>query len=387
MSKFFGKWKKALLIFLLFILLVNIGIILLDKRFVYRALWYNFVGIDDYRIFHNREISASPDPQPWPLASEYNQYELSPNLRQGLERLRTVAFLVVKEDSIRYEEYWDDYGPSSLSNSFSMAKTFVGMLVGIALHEGKIKSLDQPIGDFLENYKGGEKDKITIRHLLTMSSGLEWDEAYASPFSTTTEAYYGTDLQRTVGQLEVEEEPGVYFNYKSSDTQLLAFVLQNAVGMPISQYLEEKIWHPIGAEHAAKWSLDGEGGVEKAYCCINSNARDFARIGKLYLNYGRWNNERLVDSAYVAQSISPADLYDPHNHGEPINFYGYKWWLIPDYKKLGNVFYARGILGQYIINVPSKDLIIVRLGHKRGMPAGKHFEEVFLMLDEVANMF
>ncbi|MFN6943640.1 MAG: serine hydrolase domain-containing protein [Cytophagaceae bacterium] len=387
MAKRKNKRGKAFLVVILFLVLLNLLLLVFEKGYIYRALWYNFAEIDDYTIFDNRMITASPEPQPWPVSEKFNQIPLTQDLKQQLERLKSVAFLVIKNDSIIHEEYWESYGPDSFSNSFSMAKSYVGAMVGIALKEGKIKSLDQPVGDFLPYYNEGKRKNITIRHLLTMSSGLDWNEAYANPFSITTEAYYGTDLNRTIQRLEVEEEPGVYYNYRSGDTQILAAVLKEATGKTLSEYMQENIWHPTGSENEAKWSLDEEGGMEKAYCCLNSNARDFARIAKLFMQKGNWNGNQLIDSAYVEKSLRAANLEDPNMPGEQINYYGFQWWLIPDYKKLGDVFYARGILGQYVIAVPSEDLIIVRLGHKRGNPVGKHYDDVYLMIDEVCEIF
>ncbi|PRY10438.1 CubicO group peptidase (beta-lactamase class C family) [Pontibacter ummariensis] len=355
-----------------------------EKDYVYKALFYNFADIDDNEIFAQREIEAPAVPQPWPLAENYNELQMPQELAQLHEELESVAFLVIKDDSILYEQYWDGYSDESLSNSFSMAKSVVSMLVGAAIKEGKIKSVEQPVGDFLPDFREGDKAKIKIKHLLWMSSGLNWDESYSSPFSMTTEAYYGTDLKRLIGRLEAVEEPGKEFSYKSGDTQVLGFVVEAATGESLSAYAEEKLWKPLGAVHDAEWSVDRPDGIEKAYCCFFSNARDFARLGKLYLQHGIWNGDTIVPPAYVEVSLTPSGLVK-ESDGEEVDFYGYQWWLLPDYRGQ-NVFYARGILGQYVIVVPEEDLIIVRLGKQRGERVGEHPGEVLAMLDAVTEM-
>lgn len=352
-----------------------------EKNYVYKALVYNFADIDDNEIFEQRQIDAPAMPEPWPLADRYNLMQLPQELEQLNNELESVAFLVVQDDSLLYEQYWDGYSDKSLSNSFSMAKSIVSMLIGVAIKEGKIESVEQPVSDFLPRFRKGDKAKIKIKHLLWMSSGLNWDESYSNPFSMTTEAYYGTDLKKVTNRLDAEEEPGQRWAYKSGDTQVLAFVLQEATGMSLSEYAEEKLWKPLGAAHDAEWSVDQPSGIEKAYCCFFSNARDFARLGKLYLHNGVWDGDTIVPPSYVKASLTPNNLVKASD-GSKVDFYGYQWWLLPDYKGQ-DVFYARGILGQYIIVIPARDVVIVRLGKQRGERIGEHPGEVMAMIDGV----
>ncbi|PKV63640.1 serine hydrolase domain-containing protein [Pontibacter ramchanderi] len=378
------KTKRFGVGFILVIGLAAAWLQMADKNYVYRALYHNFADIDDNLIFHQRKIAASDQPQPWPLATNYNQISLPKGLQQLHEQLESVAFVIIHRDSLLYEQYWDGYSEESLSNSFSVAKSIVSMLVGVALHEGAIKSIDQPVGDFLPELREGTKAKITLRHLLWMSSGLNWDESYGNPFSVTTEAYYGSDLKKVIRRLEAVEEPGQAFSYKSGDTQILAFVLEAATGKRLADYAEEKLWRPLGAERKAEWSIDHPLGNEKAYCCFFSNARDFARIGQLYLQNGVWKGDTLVAPEYVQASLTPSSLPDADT-GKPTSHYGYQWWLLPDYKGQ-SVFYARGILGQYVIVIPEKELVVVRLGKKRGERTDGHPSEVKAMIDAVNQM-
>lgn len=373
------SWWKVLV----GVLLVTTAVLWFSGKLYYiKALVYNYVNIDDLNLFHVRTVEAGK-PQPWNIATDYNKKELTPELRKALEQYRTVAFLVVQNDSIRYEEYWDNYDASSLSNSFSMAKSIISILIGIAHDEEKIKSLDQTACEYLPDFCSPENKVVTIRQLLMMSSGLNYDEGYSSLTSPVTRSYYDTDLRKQMMELRVVTKPGVSFNYMSANTQLLGFILEKATGKSISEYASEKLWQPIGAEHDAKWSLDHKDGTEKAYCCFYSNARDFARIGKLFLNKGMWNGKQVISEAYVNAAISPAPISDGD---APNTIYGYQWWLT-DYKGTP-VFYARGILGQYIFVLPSKQLIFVRLGHERGeKDANGELLDVPVYLSEVMKLY
>jgi len=350
------KWWQILI---LVVCLGNAVLYFSGKWYYYKALVYNYVGIDDLNLFPSRVIKSG-SPQPWPVGSDFNKRPVPDTLQKTIDRYRTVAFLVIKDDSLRHEQYHDGYGTGSLSNSFSVAKSIIGILVGIALNEGKIKSLDDPVYKYYPEYASGENRKLKIRHLLTMSSGLDYDESYTSLTSPTTRAYYDNKLREQMNDLCLKEEPGKRFEYRSSDTQILSFVLQAATGVSISDYASEKLWKPLGAEHDAQWSLDHENGDEKAYCCIYSNARDFARIGKLVLHKGVWNGKRIVSQGFMDEMLTPAPLL---NEGENNLTYGYQWWIRE--QKGHKVYYARGILGQYIFVIPDQNTVIVRLGHER----------------------
>jgi CubicO group peptidase (beta-lactamase class C family) len=379
-----GKWLLVILI------LLNIAILVSGRTYIYKAIANTYLkgrggpSIDEYEIFAKREVPAG-NPMPWKVSPSLNAEKISEDHQKQFDEMETVAFLVVKEDQIIHEQYWDGYGADSYTNSFSMAKTFVSMLVGVALQEGKIQSLDQPVGDFIPEYKVGKRASITIRHLLTMSSGIDFDENYASPLAYPAAAYYGSDLNELTMSYDVAENPGKTFRYLSGNTELLAFVLEKATGMKLSQYMSEKIWKPVGAEKPAYWSLDNDNGVEKAYCCFNSNARDFARLGKLYLDTGQWNGQQVIPADYVLKSVEVADLQDPE--GKQIDNYGFSWWLLPDYKG-HRIFYARGILGQYIICIPDQKMVVVRLGRKREKRKGNdHPLDLFYYIDAALEMY
>jgi CubicO group peptidase (beta-lactamase class C family) len=357
MKKYKLRWWHLIL---MVILLLNVYLYATGKVYYYKALVYNYVNIDDLELFPSRTVKSGK-PEPWKISVSYNKATLTPLLRKTLEEYNTVAFLAVKNDSICYEEYWDNYNQSSLSNSFSMAKSIVSILVGIAVDEGKINNLDEPVCRYIPEFCNSSNKDLTIRQLLMMSSGLNWDEGYTSLTSPVTAAYYGTDLRKQMLELKVVETPGRKLNYMSSNTQILSFILTKATGMSLSDYASQKLWIPIGAEHDAMWSLDHKNGDEKAYCCFYSNARDFARIGKLFLQKGKWNGKQVISEKFVSEAVTPTELLDD---GKPNSTYGYHWWITEVNGE--KVFYARGILGQYIFVIPGLNLIIIRLGHKRG---------------------
>ncbi|MBI9063456.1 MAG: serine hydrolase [Marinilabiliaceae bacterium] len=375
MTKFYKR--RCFQNILIFSLLL-IGTWFLLPYYLREALTHWYPGIEDYQLFYNREVSVSKNHFEWPLAENYNQQELEASWRDTLENYQTTGFLVIQNDSIVHEEYWDHFGPQSPSNSFSAAKSIVSLLIGAAIDEGKIQSVDQKAGDFLPHFKKAPNNNLTIRHLLTMSSGSNWDEKYTSPLSLTTQAYYGNNLHELINKINITEPSGQQFSYKSGDTQILAHIVSAATNQSLSEYASKKLWQPLGARHPALWSLDRKNGQEKAYCCFNSNLRDFALIGALILHNGQWRGQQIISENYLQEAISPAShLRDESN--VPVDFYGYQWWItsVDEHP----VPYARGILGQYIFIIPHKHTIIVRLGNKRSKHYRNHHpKDVFSYL-------
>jgi len=352
-----SKLKKITLIIVAVLVLAYLTL----PHYVRQALIHQYPGIEDYKIFYNRVVEAGTY-IPWEQDSLYNTMAIADSTMNKIESYEPVAFLVIQDEKILYEKYWEGYSDSSLSNSFSAAKSIIGLLVGAAIDDGYIKSVDQKAADFLPSFKEGGKEKISIKHLLTMSSGLDWDEEYASLFSPTTAAYYTNDLRKLVDKLGMEEEPGKRYYYRSIDSEVLAMIVQAATGKTISEYASEKYWKNIGAHHDALWCLDHKDGMEKAYCCFNSNARDFARWGQLMLNKGKWGDKQLVSETYLDETITPAN-YLTDDDGLHVDYYGYQWWIM-NYNGF-KIPYMRGILGQYVFAIPEKNAVVVRLGHKR----------------------
>ena len=345
-------WTTFILSFLLMLIYAfNVEYLLKGVRTIYLT-GNNTAFISDYEYFENREIKNSI-PQPWLLHEKYNSVTQSENLKKLNEERKTKSFLVIKNDSIVFEKYFDDHKSSSLSNSFSVAKSIVTSMMFKAIMEGKIKGLDQPLSDYFEEYKEGLASELTVGDLASMSSGMKWKEKYYSVINITSESYFSDDLRSVILGQEIVDKPGQRFRYSSGDTQLLAMVIEKATGTTLTNYLSEKFWKPMGAENSALWQIDSKkSGMEKAYCCIASTARDFARFGKLYINKGKWNDEIILDPSYIDLSINPVFEDSP--------YYGYGWWL---YNYEGKkVFTMNGHRGQFVISFPDENIIIVRQG-------------------------
>ena len=351
--------KRTVLATLLFL------IICLASCKVGRFVYYNFANITDYKIFPSRELTndsvkfeyfrAKPDKVKAPKKINYNNEAVA--FDDFLEDNKTVAFIIIKNDTIQYEKYFDDYNEESVVASFSMAKSVTSILIGCAIDDGFIQSVDEPIINYIPELKENGLEKVTIKHLLQMSSGIKFNESYANPLGDAATFYYGTNLRKAIKKMKPEYNPGLGFSYSSGDTQVLGLVLERSLkGKTITKYLNEKIWKPLGMEYSASWSLDRkENGLEKTFCCINARARDFAKIGRLYLNKGNWNGKQIVSQKWVEESTKASVGIGN------VSYYKYQWWLGDN-----GSFMAKGILGQYIYVNPDKNLTIVRLGKNYG---------------------
>lgn len=371
--------------------------VILNLIILFSGRWYLYKGLantyfkgrsgpsaTEYQIFHNRTIAAGK-PQPWPVSKAYNSQQVSRVFDSLMKAVQAHAFVVIKNDTLIHEQYWDGYSDTSHTNSFSMAKSYTGALLGCAISDGYIKSIDEPVSTYIPEFKEGWRSRITLKHLVTMTSGIDFDESYGNPFSFPAEGYYGSNLLKACTDYkDSRREPGLVFDYLSGNTALLGYCITKAVGKPLASYLSEKLWIPLGCEHTAYWSLDRKNGLEKAFCCINSNARDFARMGKLYMHHGKWNGLQLVDSAYIESSVVPFNCKE--TDGSKNHTYGYGWWLT-EHNGL-RVYYMQGMLGQYVICVPEKELVICRLARSRRAKGKSHAPvDVGYCIDEALRLY
>jgi CubicO group peptidase (beta-lactamase class C family) len=320
---------------------------------------YNFADIGDYKIFVNRPLQHANKPcvlpdNVLPFSINTQIPNANNNFDQYISDNKTVAFLIIKNDTIQYQKYFDGYSDSSIVPSFSMAKSVTSILIGCALQEGFIKSVQEPITNYIPELKQNGFDNVTIEHVLQMTSGIHFDESYWNPFGEAAKFYYGDKLKKYISKLKLDNQPGKKFNYVSGNTQLLGLIVERALKTKtITTYLQEKLWTPLGMEYDASWSLDNKNGTEKTFCCLNARAKDFAKIGLLYLHNGNWNGKQIINKDWVAQSTK----VDTSNGSAW--FYQYQWWL----PSQNGDYMAQGILGQYIYVNPNKNLVIVRLGH------------------------
>lgn len=376
--------KKFLKWFLIILVVITGLIYIFDYGYLVRAVRVTYLTghktafLEDYTYFDNREIKAGT-PQPWNVSKDYNKVNPTEKLEQTHKELQTTSFLIVKNDSIWHESYYDIGATDSKTNSFSMAKSIVTSALGKAIDLGMIPNLDTKVIDYLPELKGEYANELTVGDLASMASGQKWDENYYGPTSVTTQAYFKKDLRELMLSLPIDNKPGQKFIYQSGDTQLLAMVLEKATKMPLANFISKYFWQPMGMENDALWQIDHPtDGIEKAYCCIASNARDFARFGKLYLQNGIWNDQQILPSEFVQKSIEPRFADSTQ--------YGYGWWL-ENYKNQA-VYYMRGHLGQFVIVLPESDIIIVRLGHLKGLQTEEnpHSEDLYIYIDEALAM-
>lgn len=328
-----------------------------------RFISYNVANITDHKIFPSHSIDKGDSTFYFLEGTEIklDSIEFDDQLLDFddfLKKQKSVAFLVIKNDTLLYERYFSNYDKESIVASFSMAKSVTSILIGIAIDEGLILSVDEPVTKYIPELAPNGFDKVTIKHLLQMTSGLDYNEGYFNPFGDVATFYYGTKLRKEIPKMKLKHEPGTKFEYLSGNTQILGLVLERALKeQTISDYLEEKLWIPLEMEYDASWSIDRKtDGIEKTFCCLNARARDFAKLGRLYLNNGNWNGEQIVSEEWVRESTKV-----DRSEGSQ-RYYQYQWWLPSD----KGDFMAQGILGQYIYVYPEKDLIIVRLGKKEG---------------------
>ena len=326
----------------------------------------NFNRLKD--IFPTNHISASPDPRPFPagepltLPEGYVFEGSCRSLIEFLQELRTVALYVVQDGAARHEQYRLTGGEDVHWMSFSVGKSFVSALVGIAVDEGLITSIEQPITAYVPELKGSAYDGVRIKDVLQMSSGARWNEDYSDPDSDIMRYARvwasGASFDDFTATLVREREPGTYNYYNSTDTQALGMLLARATGRSLADYLEEKLWHPLGMEDDAYWVTD-DSGMEMAAGGLQVTARDYAKLGQLYLQQGNWQGRQIVSRQWVQDSLTADGPHlQPQAHPEFPVGYGYQWWL-PQSNE--GEFAALGIYNQMIFVNPSKNLVVVML--------------------------
>lgn len=335
-------------------------------------------NIDDGKLF-SANLIYTESPVLWEEAPEYNKKELPKTIADDLSRSETASFIVVKDGKLLHEQYWKGYHALSATNSFSMAKAVTVMLLGKALEEGKIGNINDKFSDHFEEFKNKDfAQNLTLKHLAQMESGLDWDEDYKNPFLPNARAYYGRSLLKATFSRKFKYNPGERFEYQSGSTQLLGFAVRKAVGQSLASYLSEKFWIPLGMEQNATWSTD-ESGMEKTYCCIHSNARDFAKLGQLFLDNGKVGDKQLLTTDFIDLMKNPTKNSD--------EIYGMGFWINNDNPI--KHYYFLGLQGQYIIMVPQHNMVIVRTGSYNNLPKTDRGrpDQVRFLVNETVNFF
>ena len=300
---------------------------------------------------------------PRALPQTYEYAGQTRSVTRFLDETWTTGLVVVLDGTTVFEEYYRGNLAATKTISWSVAKSFVSALVGIAVDEGHIESIQQPVSEYVPTLRGTGYDGVSVKDVLQMSSGIRFNEDYDDFFSDINRLgraiAFGTSLDAFVASLERERLPGTYHDYVSMDTQVLGMVLRRATGETLASYLENRIWKPLGMESDASWLVDSQG-VELAFGGLNAVLRDYARLGVLYLNDGRWAGKQIVPAAWIRASVTPdaAHLQPGENPASSsLLGYGYQWWIPqqPD-----GDYLAIGVHNQFIYVYPRYRVVIAK---------------------------
>ena len=343
-----------------------------------RLLWVSslFSGSDQhqkfnrvYELFPTSNLAPSNNPSSFEIESmielpnSFVYESRSVDVNEYLDRTDVSALLILKDGKIRYENYWLTGGREVKWISMSVGKSFVSALVGIALDQGHIKSIQDPVTIYVPQLKDSAYDGVSIKDILQMSSGASWNEDYGDPNSDINRSVrifaLGGSLDEFAASLTNENEPGTFNRYNSTDTQVLGMLLREATGTSITEFMQEMLWDPIGAEDNAYWLLDSEN-MEVAYGGLNATARDYAKLGELYRLRGRMNNKQIIPEKWVDESVRPDAPHLMPGENPMSDYplgYGYQWW-IPD--ESGD-YMAIGVYNQFIYVSPKNNSVVVQL--------------------------
>lgn len=359
------------------------AIYLSGNEYIFKAIAINLKkgsltpSIDDEEKFPSIVINNSYL-KCWEKDNTYNTRYLSDRILKDLKKTRCSSLLVISNDKLVHEQYWKNHTFSSLMNSFSMAKGILSILVGFAIDDGYLQSEDQLISTIFPSYKKSSFGQfLTFQHLMTMQGGFDWEEEYRHPFAENSKQYFIDDLAEQVFNVSFKEMPGEKYEYQSVSAQLLGLALRKAVGQNLATYLSEKLWKPLGMEYPAKWSTD-EKGIEKAFCCIHASARDFAKIGQFIMQEGSWQGQQLLNKDFCKKLVTPTTEN---------NAFCFNIWADDDNEIKYRFFY--GFLGQFIIMIPDKKMVIVKTGLYNRLEVDKKLRpvQVKLLVNELAKLF
>lgn len=298
------------------------------------------------------------------------------SLNEFVKLHQTISFLIIRNDTILYQYYKPGWSSQRRVTSFSIAKAYVAMLIGIAIQEGKIKSVNDPVTNYITEWQNKPgANAITLKHLLQHTSGLAFSKAITNPLSDQVKYYYGKNLRERALDCDVKFPPGTGFDYQSENPMLLAIILERVTGVSISKYLEEKIWKKIGTEAPANWALDEQAkrsdAIEKAFCCLNAHTLDFARFGRLLLRKGNWEGNQIIPENWINEAITPS----LKNGGKQT--YGYNMGTGP---QMYGSYFPIGLYGQFLYCYPKKNILIVRFGNEDLSYQPNYWKSIMLQL-------
>ncbi|MFD2284921.1 serine hydrolase domain-containing protein [Pedobacter petrophilus] len=364
--------KRAATYFFL-LLILFFACLFIWQPYLIRVLWYRTPDAKTYQAFPQDTVHKSDVAfhfiRPKEKRNDLDSFPVLDGNRQSIpfqdyfKQGRLNAFLVIRNDSIIYEKYSDGYTDTTLTTVFSGAKSMVSILLGQALEDGTIKSLSQNVTDYIPELKANPAFKhIALKHLLEMKSGLEFHDALGGMvkafLSDEARYYYTHDMRAELLKVKLANTPGTVWKYKSIDPILLGWVIERATGKSLSNYFEEKIWKKIGTEHFATWGLDQKGGLANTASRFQVTAIDWAKVGRLYLNGGRFDDDQVVPEDWVKQSVSIGSEVPASAKGWQKSAHHYLWW-IPQAGEKGD-FAAEGMRGQRLYADPKTNTIIVQ---------------------------
>ncbi len=386
----------------LIVLILAASMLIYPREYVYRMLTWGEIDAYDYlNNFPSRQLYAAPIPFHFDKSLDEDRIGALFEVHAGvddwdafLETNGTWAFIVIQDGSILYEKYYNGRERDSLATSFSVAKSFTSALIGIAIEDGFVDSADDPITKYLPELAKRDPrfNAITIRHLLLMASGLDFrEDRWAilngdGPLTT----YYPDQRKIALENTRILDSPGEYFLYNKYHPQLLGMIIERTSGMSVTEYLQDRIWSPIGMEFDGSWSIDSASSdFEKMEAGINARAIDFAKFGQLYLNKGEWDGIQVIPERWVMESTEPlipanySDYYPDSFLLMPgQGYYKFMWWGMK--RDEGRYdFAAEGDHGQFIYVSPHKSLVIVRNGEEWGIPGTKWLDTFYRFSSEL----
>ena len=380
--------------FFLFVITIS----LLTSCYALRAYKFRKLELMDHERMPFITIKKSEHPYKYAEANPGAYPQLKLWLDSNLQNTQTAAYVVIKNDSIIYQKYFDNYTEETLLPSFSVIKSYIGTLTGLALNEGKIKSLQQPVTDYIPELLKNDKRfaNISLQHLLDMRSGIKWSEGSYGLKDDAIKMGFRPNIMKQLKKIKIDTAPTDYEDYKSINTLLLGIVISRATKVPIEKYFEEKIWKRIGTAQNATLNTDKKG-LPVTFAGLNATALDFAKFGSMYLHNGYWNGQQIIPESWVNASTNADTLYKYDSYknqfwgNNKINYYVDSLQGLAVYNKLEGgksyssfvnkegkkyfklvkaspIFNAEGILGQYIYVDPTKNIVVVRLGHNWSHP-------------------
>ncbi len=350
------------------ILIITIGFIVFTDNYYGRLIRWNIPDVYDYQNFPSVTIENSNNPYLIPKRMDKELFSKFQFEREGetindfaklLALTKTNAFIVIQNDTIIYENYLNGRNRESLCKAFSASKSILSILIGIAIDEGHIKSINDPLKKYINDFRNVELGEITIKQCLNQTTGIKYNSKM-SFFSDKPKFYYTINVRELIKDIELENKPGTKWSTDEYSILLLGAVLENATGESISYYLQEKIWKQIGMEYSATFSIDSkENKFEHVADGLNATAIDFAKIGLLLLKNGEWNQKQVIPIEWINESFSLTESSETDRIG--LN-YKYLWWI----KRENGDFHAAGHFGQYIFVSPRSNTVIVRYGERKG---------------------